>query len=799
MYHTSNIKGKLSAMSDSHKDSGQQSRAPQNFARGLSLALPWPGQIWPELIASAKKKLPRGNAGQIFSHWFDLEIERRRLFNLLPVATGFGVLLYFSADQEPNLWAPLTVLAIAMALAIYKRHQPVLLAALLAVSAVMAGFSASVIRTKTVSTPVLERVRVGEMQGYIESVETRAGGSRLVILVTQIANLEPKDTPQRVRVTTTAKNLNAGEHISANARLLPRPEPARPGGYDFSRDAFFRGLGAVGSLNGTVRLSPAQVPMPLSLRFDSELDKARQALTARIVQAGGGGQAGAVAAALVTGKRGLISEDTNEALRAAGIYHIVSISGLHMVLAAGTIFWMVRALLALAGSTALRWPVKKIAALAAIIGASAYCIFSGSEVAAERSLLMTLVMLGAILFDRPALSMRNLAISALLILLKEPEQLMGPSFQMSFGAVALLIAGAETHRNATMDRRPPPEGLMKIVHTVWLSVVGLAVTTMLATIATTPFSLYHFHTLNPFGLLGNALAVPLVSLAVMPGAVMGVLLYPFGLDALPWYGIGAATQLVLAASGWVANFKGAAVIVPSFDHVALGFMAGALLWVSICTTPLRWIALVPACIGIAFAALPSRPDIFIARDGQGALVRTQGGELTVVGKPARFTLMQWLRAAGDSRQPDDTTLRQAQMCDPQGCSAVLKDGRTLSYARTVAALVEDCQRADIVITPLFWRSECRAILADRTRLAQTGAVTIAVNKGEWRYKFSRLEAGQRPWLKSSQSAQTGSAVPAYNAVNAPNRHTQPAATIPIPAQIADETERSDISDDLRIQ
>jgi competence protein ComEC len=164
-----------------------------------------------------------------------------------------------------------------------------------------------------------------------------------------------------------------------------------------------------------------------------------------------------VAAALVTGKRGFIYEGTSETLRAAGIYHIVSISGLHMVLAAGTFFWLARALLALSTHAALLWPVKKIAAGIAMVGASAYCIFSGSEVATERSLVMTLVMLGAILVDRPALSLRNLAIAALIVLAREPESLLGPSFQMSFGAVAALIVVSHgLQRRFAWSRRPAP-------------------------------------------------------------------------------------------------------------------------------------------------------------------------------------------------------------------------------------------------------------------------------------------------------------------------------------------------------
>jgi competence protein ComEC len=184
----------------------------------------------------------------------------------------------------------------------------------------------------------------------------------------------------------------------------------------------------VGSLTGRVEVRAPPIAADFALRVAAAIDGARNDLTRRIAGAIGG-QAGAVAAALVTGKRGLIGEDTNDALRAAGIYHIVSISGLHMVLAAGTMFWLARALLAAIPVLALQWPVKKIAAVTAMLGAVAYCVFSGSEVATERALVMTLVMLGAILVDRPALSMRNLALSALIVLAREPEALPARAFR----------------------------------------------------------------------------------------------------------------------------------------------------------------------------------------------------------------------------------------------------------------------------------------------------------------------------------------------------------------------------------
>jgi competence protein ComEC len=699
----------------------------------------------------------------------ETEIERRRVFNWLPVFMGVGVLLYFLADREPGLAPPLAGVMVFSIGALFLRRRRAALAACIAIAAAFAGFAAATWRTASIAAPALARNHVGKLTGFVEALEQRENGVRIVVLVTAMPGIEPEQRPQRVRVTTPVKTLKPGDHITATARLLPPPGPARPGGYDFARDAFFRGIGAVGNIAGKVEFAPAPTPMPRSLVWAVAIDRARNALTERIATIGGG-QAGAMAAALVTGKRGLISEETNSDLRAAGIYHIVSISGLHMVLAAGTIFWLVRALLALSQTAALRWPVKKLSALAAMLGATGYCVFSGAEVATVRSLIMTLVMLGAILVDRPALSMRNLALAATIVLLREPEALLGPSFQMSFGAVAALIAFAERWQ----ERPPDVAGAAWPwpLRPLFLSAVGILATTMVATAATAPYGVYHFQTFNPFGLLGNALALPFVSLIVMPAAVFGVLAYPFGLDWPAWALMGWASGLVLQLAHWVAGIERSTVVLPAFGSLALILFSLALLWLALWTTALRFLAALPLMGGLALASAPARPDIMIERDGSGVLVRGAEGRMILAGKPSRFVLTQWLHADGDARSPDDAALRDGAACDSRGCIIRLRDGRSVAYTRDRIALVEDCLRADLVVTPLYWSAPCAARLIDRSALARDGATAYSAARGGWR-AFTADEATRlRPWTRARPSSQT----------------TPQAASAPAPAEPTPERE-----------
>jgi competence protein ComEC len=686
------------------------------------------------------------------------EGERRTWFNLMPVAFGCGIGAYFLADREPLWWGPgLALLAFALA-AWLALARPLACGVLLGLAAAAAGMQAGIWRTERVAAPMLERTLIAPLSGFVESVEERTDDIRIVLAVTSFGSLSESQRPARVRITARKAPLAAGAHITVNARLMPPPEPARPGGYDFGRDAFFRGLGAVGSGLGAVSLTQAPHAAPLRVGINAAIDEARNALTERIARLIGG-QAGAVAAALVTGKRGLISEETNDILRAAGLYHIVSISGLHMVLAAGSVFWLVRALLALSTTAALGWPVKKIAAIAAMAVAIAYCVFSGAEVATVRSLFMTLIMLGAILADRPALSMRNLSVAALLVLAREPDALLGPSFQMSFGAVGALIAYAEWQRRRARPDGPKLGLVGRGIRTLRIAAVGLFVTSVIASLATGPFGAFHFQTFNPYGLIGNMLALPFVSLVVMPAAVVGALLYPLGLDAVAWWIMGLATQPVLAVSAYVAGFGGAVKVLPAFDVPALVLLGSALLIATLFTTWLRAFAALPLAAGVALAASPQKPDIYIDRAASGIAARAADGALAIAGRPGDFVLEQWLRADGDSRSTDDESLRTGASCDRRGCVITLAGGVTAAWSRDLSAITEDCARATLVVTPLRWDGGCAALMVDQATLDRYGAMSIHLTPSGLQASTSRDPDAQRRWSRPAPRPLASTAAP----------------------------------------
>lgn len=703
---------------------GRIGTAPLGIRRG------WPALPWRAPVAT----------------WLALEIERRAPFPWIAVAFGIGILLFFQAEGRPALWAPVAGLSLAVAAAItLRRHLPAFAAAV-ACAALFAGFTAGMLRLDGVAAPILDQLVIGKLEGFVETIEERREGARLVIRVHDIAGLEAERRPTRVRVTLRRLGaLQPGQFVAATARLLPPPQAAWPGGYDFAREAYFRGIGAVGSLVGTIEIKAPPIPPGWRSEIAAGIDGARNAMTKRIADTVGG-PAGAVAAALITGKRGLIDERTNEVLRGAGIYHIVSISGLHMVLAAGGFFWIARAVLAAVPTAALLWPVKKIAAVVGMIGATVYCVFAGAELATERSLIMTLVMFGAILADRPALSLRNLAIAALIVLSREPETLLGPSFQMSFGAVAALVTVAPLLTRARIGI-PPTGNLSRALGWVRSALIGLAATTFVAGLATAPFSAYHFQTANPLGLLGNALALPLVGIVVMPSALAGVLAYPFGLDRPIWWLMGAAVRSVLDISAWVSALDGATVVVPAFGPGALALFGLALLVLTLLTTPLRFLGLAALPAALAVAGQQPRPDLFVDRDGSGAAVRGADGRLVLLGRVPAFVAEQWLKADGDGRQASDPNLRAGARCDPVGCVAMAAGRRPIALVLDRRAFEEDCRRAEVVISRLPAPETCRAPHRfDRAYLAGNGAITVRWTAGNVSIEASRRPDDPRPWL-----------------------------------------------------
>jgi competence protein ComEC len=698
----------------------------------------------------------------LFAAALESEIAERRLFLWLPVAAGAGVVLYFAADREPSLLYATLVAAIAASLCIWLRHSRAPLAAALAFAALMAGFTSAALRCFLLASPVIDRIRVLKLTGTVEQLDLRRIGARFVLRVSEAQGLRPNETPYRLRLTIReTPRLEAGAFVSLTARVLPPARPALPGGYDFGREAYFARLGGVGSVLGHIDVAKASISPDRWLRLTTAVDRARNALARRVFTIVGGDE-GAVAAAMVTGKRDLLSDKARQLIREAGIFHIITISGVQMTLVAGMIFWVLRCLLALSTALALHYPIKKWAAGAAMLGAIAYDIATGSRVGTERALFMTLIVLSAVIFDRRAFTMRNLAYAAFAVIAFEPEAILGASFQLSFAAVSALVAVSEA-RMERMSRKwsdhqagKPQPGFAAHAGRVTRGIGWLLFATLCATSATASYMAYDFHELSPYVLIGNPLTLTIIEFFAVPGALVGALLYPLGLDAPVWHYVGAGIQLIFWAARWIAAAPGATLYLKAFAPWAIIFLTLAVLSAVIWRTlPMRLTAVIFLALGLVGAALGNRFDIAVAPAGDTAAVRLSDGKLAMIG-PRRnpFDVEQWLRADGDGRETVEL-MGQGTSCDKLGCVARLADGSALALVLDAAAFEEDCLRADIVVSPLDAPSNCGTpLIFDHGRLARTGAVTLSLEGNRTAMTTARSMDEDRPWSRPPRAVET---------------------------------------------
>ncbi|MDP4823934.1 MAG: ComEC/Rec2 family competence protein, partial [Aestuariivirgaceae bacterium] len=536
----------------------------------------------------------------------------------------------------------------------------------------------------------------------------------------------------------------------AKVTLVPLLTPVTPGGHDPALGPWFSGIGGT----GFARNEPAVLAAPepgFWLLAHTLVTQVRSAMGARI-RAVLGDDTGAFAEAIITGERSRLSKDATLSMQISGLAHIISISGLHMSLVAGGVFWVVRALLALWPGLALRHPIKKYAAVAGLLVGLFYTIMSGAQVAALRSFLMVAVMFGAILMDRSALSIRNVALAALAILLFMPEVLLTASFQMSFLAVTGLIA---LHEGITAWRRGRPRvredhGVArKAVFGLGHYVLLAAATTLVAGVFSGTAAAYHFNRISPYSLLANLAAAPVVSFLVMPMALLGSVLMPLGLEAWPLVGLGLGLDSLLAISDWTASLPGAAALVPAQSAAGALFIAFGELWICLWRGRLRLGGLAFVAVGLVVSGLRAEPDILIERTARNMAVRMADGQLAFAdARRGRYAAERWLMASADGGGLGAAAKRNAWVCAEGVCEAQVK-GRRVMYLRGLEGKALPCGAGDIVIADFPLRKQCRdaGVRIDRFSVWRAGAHAVRIlDDGTVEVKTAQGERGERPWV-----------------------------------------------------
>lgn len=557
--------------------------------------------------------------------------EAPRFFLWTPTLIALGIALYFSLSFEPDatyLVGVAFLLGVCAVSAYLGRTHLHILTVIGLLFCVLLGFGASMIRTHVSGTPMLKQAQKVWLEGIVLKSEQLIGGDRRIVV--QLP--EKEYAPKRVQLRVKQKQalLPVGARISFLAKIAPLPRPIEPYGFDYARSLFFKGIGA----SGYTLTTPEITELP----SQHALEQLRGKITQRIYRASAPGEGG-VLAALITGEKTAIDPAVVTALQNSGIAHILAISGLHMALFCGVVFWLVRALAAFSPAVSLRWPVKKMAAVFALVSGLFYLTLSGYGIATQRSFIMISFVFFAIILDRPIISLRNVAIAAIALLLMEPESLLSASFQMSFSAVVGLVS---LYENAS-DLYQPKNALLRYI-------TNLLIASTVASVFTAPFSAFHFHRLAMYGVATNMVAIPAMGFVIMPAALFGLLFMPLGLESWPLAIMGKGLEFVQATARVVASWPGAVIYVKQGSMAALVCLTLGGLWGVVWRQPARRaLGLVLAVVGISIWAIDRRPDLLIEEQGRVVGRLDTQGKRVLTGIHPLYVTKNWLLADGDSR------------------------------------------------------------------------------------------------------------------------------------------------------
>jgi competence protein ComEC len=788
------------------KIAGDKSAHPGDAARAR--LTPLPGAInRPLPIAIETRK--SSELGVILErHWLGLkahvnaglreEAEFGHLFYWSPVLLGAGAATWFALPQPWPVQGIALVLVLSLALVFFAGHfRPMartvgLVGGLLAAGALLAVTQAFRTETVVLDTPVTTTIR-----GIVRGKEADAEGRwRYEIRLLETEKPALKRQPLNIKITALGKHepFALGAGIEGRARLSPPSGPALAGLNDFAFDAYFDGTGAFGFFYGkpTAWSPPADktAERGMMVAIGEVLETVRNHVGQRI-RTVLPGDTGAFASSMVTDDRRAISKETTEALRLAGLAHIIAISGLNMALAAGIFFVGLRLLLSLSQELSHRLPVKKIAAGGALITVTLYYLISGFAVSAERAYIMMAIMLTAVFFGRPSISLRNVALSALIILVLSPSAVMGPGFQMSYAATLALVAGYSAFQRRTS--RPgwlAGVNFLKPFVPAWKFVAGIFMTSLIGGLSTALFSIEHFHRIAAWGLPANLLAMPVISFIVMPFGLLALIAMPFGMDWLPLKIMGFGLDVTIAVAKWAASLGGDVVVGRIQPWLFIGLTA-SLVVLAIMRSRLRFlgVALGAGLLSVSFALPAARPpDIVVFEDGSLVGIRTDGRLAISKARPSDFIAEQWQRAlraealvkpikatrkAIAEAKPKERRLSKEQIdmarkdimrvlamketdrfiCrERHWCAATLSSGWKIIIAENGGYTGLACDLGDIVITParLKWNG-CRSgsLLFTGESLRRTGTVEIFLpgedEPPENIRLVNALETANRPW------------------------------------------------------
>ena len=537
---------------------------------------------------------------------------------------AFGIATYFGLPTEPSLWILGCLTLVLFCLTIWKQNTFLKFLLFLCLGLCLASARTHFITTQFLQHPLKKQLITGQIT---KSYSTQWGQTIFLQTIS-----DSPTNPQTIRATfkNQTPKLHPNDTITFMGNLNP---PSATQALRF----FYQGITAQGSIQQILNHQSGPTPFLDNWRT-AIMDRLRHHLSPSQAQ---------IAIPLVTGEQQVVSADLYDIYRKAGIAHVLSVSGFHMTLLAGFVFFLIRGLLALMGKTTILISPKKIAALVAMGVTAFYLMISGHQVPAIRSYMMICLVFLGILTNRKPISLYSLLLVGFGILLFRPEWITSVSFQFSFIAVMILV-GLFEDVSAHLSQ-------IRGIHLFLTAITA----NILITLALSPFVAYHFNQFNPYGVVGNLMTSLLFSLCVMPLLFIGVLLMPFHLETLFIKSAGYCLDIITNIAQKIANFPFAEIPIPSFSGWGLSIIAFGLCFLCLIKTKARsWgfcFILVGLCLGFA---IQPKPDLIISDNGRTILVRNKSGLFDIKGKSSSWAARQWLKKNGQikAKQLDNAAL-----------------------------------------------------------------------------------------------------------------------------------------------
>ena len=571
------------------------------------------------------------------------ERENERLFLWIPVVFAFGILFYFSLKFEPSIWISLGVIETLIVLAYVWRFLPRRLMFLGWIALFVLGFIDIQLRAYYINTvPLLQKEETLYLKGYVAGSGYNYRGRRYLLL-DNMQNFDDEKISGKYRITLmqAASDIAVGNCVELVATMRPLMMPNLINSYQFNRQQYFQGIKATGYSDVSVhQLNCGEIGVKSGFLLPLT-EKWRQNIVKTIKQILPPQTAG-IAAAIIAGERGFISQQQNTEYRDAGLAHFLAISGLHMGMIAGLTFFIIRWLLSWLPHVALRYDTKKIAAVIAIIMSFIYLIISGGQISAQRAFIMTFLMLLGVLFGRRAISMRMIAWAALILLIFEPEVVISAGFQMSFAAVIMLVAFYEKYAGKFQIQYHHGNVFAKVLKIVSFYLIGIVVADFIASMATLPFVIYHFNRISVYTSLANLLAGPVIALWIMPSVLIALCLMPFGLEKYILWIAGQGIDVVNQITFYVSHLSHASYKIVSMPNWGLLLIVCGGLWLALWQGRWRhwgWIGIILGFLSILTVKMPD----FITDEGAKTFaVKDNAGQMVILPNRGNyFTKQMW--------------------------------------------------------------------------------------------------------------------------------------------------------------